>query len=316
MVFLILIIKEVIILKKAFIRHDNLRKIMDKLELDITLENMENFLSELKHSTLILAANITCEPFSFAAVDIDGDTFGFLFTDIHEFEKFIDDDCESHMLDFQAYKIFVDEDIVDGFILNPESEAFFLDSDLFSLFDETPEYEFNPFEGYSTSQLKDLKKSIDNHDLEDFISDYFNYENYLGLFEKISSSTLLTLMLSWDNLERYARDGVISMEKTGPLGFLYLDEIGGKYATVFTSEDKISNVNTTLNKYSQIVNFSNLVNFTIKDDLDGIIINPNSEHLILPRYILLRYFEILNQVCNDERLNTAIMHMFLIETDA
>ena len=280
------------------------------------MENIDNLLSELKHSTLILAANISHEPFKFAVVNLEENTFGFLFTDMIEFEKFIDDGCESHIFDFQTYKMMVEGGMVDGFILNPESEAFFIDSDLFSLINETPQSEFNLFEGYSTSELKDLKNSIDNHGLEEFISDYINYGDYFGLFERISDSTLLTLMLSRDDLEDYACDGVISMKKTIPLAFLYLDEIGGKYATVYTSENKISNVNTSLNKYSQIVNFLNLVDFIIKDDLDGIIINPNSEHLMIPRYILLRYFEILNQACNDKRLNTAIMHMFLIETEA
>ena len=138
---------------------------------------------------------------------------------------------------------------------------------------------------------------------------------YEQLFEEISHSTLLTLMVSRKNLDFLADDGVISM-KDEPLGFLYLDRMGGRYATVYTSEEKIKSVPTPLNKYSQIVNFSQLANYALHDDLDGIIINPNSDNVTITREVLLEYWSLLEDWCNDERLNTAIMHMFLIEEEA
>ena len=54
----------------------------------------------------------------------------------------------------------------------------------------------------------------------------------------------------------------------------------------------------------------------LNDDMDGIIINPNSEHILLTRDVLMEYYPLLEKTCNDTRLNTAIFHMFLMEGEA
>ena len=59
-----------------------------------------------------------------------------------------------------------------------------------------------------------------------------------------------------------------------------------------------------------------MTNFILNDDMDGIIINPNSEHVLLTRDVLLEYSSLLEETCNDTRLNTAIFHMFLIGGEA
>ena len=130
------------------------------------------------------------------------------------------------------------------------------------------------------------------------------------IFDKISKSTMLTLLLSEYDLKELAEDDVISLAETGPLGYLYIDEIGGQYTTVYTSEEKISKIKTDLNKYSQLVNFSHMANFILSDDMDGIIINPNAENVLITRDILLEYCDKLEETCNDSRLNSAIFHMF------
>ena len=131
----------------------------------------------------------------------------------------------------------------------------------------------------------------------------------------ISKSTMLTLMVSNDDLTDYAKDGVISMLETGPLGYLYVDGIGGEYATAYTSEDKMASVQTDKRKYSQIVNFSQMANFILNDDMEGIIINPKSDNILLTRETLLEFSPVLEKTCNDSRLNSAIFHMFLMDNE-
>jgi len=53
-----------------------------------------------------------------------------------------------------------------------------------------------------------------------------------------------------------------------------------------------------------------MVNFILNDDMDGIIINPSLDNVILTRETLLKYSGVLEKVCNDSRLNSAIFHMF------
>lgn len=304
-------------MRKHYIKHDNLRKSLEILYDDI--ENIpdseiEKFFGELKHSSLIIAAEINGALVNFSTVENEGKAYGLLFTDMDEFRKLLsDEEHESHIFDFLVYQTFVKEDMIDGYILNAESECFLLNEEFVLAVDDLPLHEFEAKEVFTTSELKNLKDSINNTDLERFIMDPLNLGKYEELFEKMSHSTLLTLMVSDIDLTEFAEDGVISMMETGPLGFLYLDEIGGTYATVYTSEEKISNVRTPLNKYSQIVNFSQMTNFILNDDMDGIIINPCCENILLTRETLMHYSGLLEKTCNDTRLNTAIMHMFLME---
>ena len=146
-----------------------------------------------------------------------------------------------------------------------------------------------------------------------FLTDSKKVGEFEELFELISNSTLRALMLSSDDLTEYANDGVICQLETGPLGFLYIDNVGGKYAAVYSSESKIKNVSTPYNKYSHIVNFSEIITFILNEDMDSIIINPNSDNVLLTRYVLLKYCPIIEKTCNDSRLNSAIFHMFLID---
>lgn len=305
-------------MRKSFIKHENLKKSLEELQSDELADDMiDRFVNELKHSNLILAADIRESEIKLALVQIEGKDYGFLFTDMDEFRKTIsDDDCGSQYYDFNVYQTLVEESMLDGYIINPSSIGFVLKKELILAIDDLPDHEFSAEEVYTASELKHLKDSMDNGDLEDFIRDSANIGKYEELFEKMSDSTMLTLMLSNEDLTGYSEDGIISLQKTGPLGFLYLDEIGGEYATVYTSEEKISNVATNLNKYSQIVNFSQMTNFVLNDDMDGIIINPNSDNILLTRDVLLEYSSLLEKKCNDTRLNTAIFHMFLIGGEA
>lgn len=152
---------------------------------------------------------------------------------------------------------------------------------------------------------------MDNSKLEQFLKDPSNVYDYEKLFDLISSSTLLTLMVSGNNIK--AENGVIFLEKSGPNGALYIDRMGGNYATVYTSEEKISKVDLPKSKYSQIIDFSYMVNFTLFDDLDGIVINPRSDNIILTRDILLEFSEMLSKTCSDSKLSSATYYMFPVE---
>ncbi len=305
-------------MRKPYIKHENLRKALEEIYFSESHdgETFERFENELKHSCLIVAADMTESSLNFRVHENGDEQYGVLFSDMDEFNKtFSNDECESHSMDFLFYQLVISEGLLDGFVLNPESECLLLKRELFLEIDDLPEHQFNNRNAFSTGELKKLRDSIDNSDLEKFVRNPNNLASYEELFEKISGSTLLTLMLSRDDLTEYASDGIISQFETGPLGFLYIDEVGGNYATVYTSESKMCNVQTPFNKYSQIVNFSQMTNFVLNDDMDGIIINPNAENIILSRDILLEYSSLLEKTCNDSRLNAAIFHMFLIEED-
>lgn len=304
-------------MRKLFTKHDNLRKTLEDLHVqghEIEESVFIRFLNEMKHSCLIIAADKSEDNINFRVYEHEGKDYGVLFTDMDEFRKsFSDEECESYSFDFAVYQKMIELGLLEGFLINPESECFLLKKELFLKITDLPDHEFDDNEAYSTAELKKLKENMDNHELEEFIADPDNIGRYEELFEHISHSLMLTLMLSDEDLEEYSEDGVINMMKTGPLAFLYLDEVGGQYATLFTNEDNMKCVDTELNKYSQIVNISMMTNFVLNDDMDGIIINPGLDNILLTRDVLFEYCQLLEVICNDKKLNTGIFHLFLMD---
>ena len=212
---------------------------------------------------------------------------------------------------FELYQNVIKTTDIEGYILNPASEKYLFTDKFILGITNLPKTNFFSDNPYSEEELKSLNDNIDNRELEDFITDSRNIGYYEGLFEKLASSTMLALMLSANDLSDYVADGIISMKSTGPLAQMYVDMIGGEYATLFTSHEKMDYVGTDYFKYSQIVNVATLVNFVLSEDMDGIIINPESDNVLIPRSELLKYCLGFEKFANDERLSNAIYYLFI-----
>ena len=167
-------------------------------------------------------------------------------------------------------------------------------------------YTTNP---YSEEELLNLKNSIDNRKLEAFIENRANIGDFEGLFEHMANSRLLALMLSDLNIEKE----MICLKESGPIASMYMDRVGGIYATVFTSEAKMAEINANRHKYSQLINLATLVNFILTEDMDGLIINPETDNVLIPRASLLRYSLGFERYANDERLSEAMFYIFKIK---
>ena len=250
-------------MRKHFVNHDNLRRHLAEFEKkgeDVSDETLNMLLGELQHSCLIIAGDVSTTH-QMAMFNHDGKRYGFLFTDMDEFRKFDpNSECPSEACDFEVYKTMVESGDADGFVLNPLSEGFIIIREIFKSISHLPQHDYPPEGSYTSFELRDLRDSMDNRELEDFLNDSSNIGRYEELFARISGSDL--------------------------------------------------------NKYSQIVNFSQLTNYALNDGLDGIIINPNCENVMISREVLLEYWSVLEEFCNDSKLNTAIKHMFLIKEEA
>lgn len=302
--------------RKVRIRHDNLKKLMKRIteDEDYSQETTLRFFNELKHSKLILSGkpsdNWGVHP---AVVDICCGKLGLLFTDMDEFIKaFPDMKYQPYDHPFSEYLITLDNKDLDGFIINIEGEFFLLNKELTDLMNPLPERPLLIEKDYTPSELKELKDSIDNSSLEEFINDPSNIGNYKNLFDEISSSMMQILAISVDDYADIADEGVISLERK-PLVMEYMEESDGFYSLVFTSNEKFENVQTPFNRYSQIINFWEFVSSILEYNGDGIIINPNSEHFLIKRDVLVQYSDYIKEKCDDKRLNSAMLNIFLME---
>lgn len=296
--------------------HKHLRLVIEDIHANedrLSRDLLMKLINEFRYSSLLIAAKRENDTLNFIIYDDEDAKITPLFTDRDEFRKFYrDEDIIVLENSFELYQNIIKTTDIEGYILNPASEKYLFTDEFILGITNLPKTNFYSSNPYSESELKEIYNSIDNNELEEFIAKRQNAGYYEGLFEKMSRSTLLALMLSPNDLSSYSRNAMISMQTTGPLAQMHIDRIGGEYATLFTSKDKIKQVKTEYFRYSQIVNLATLVNFVLSEDMDGIVINPESDNVLIPRSELLRYSLGFEKFANDERLSTSIFYMFLI----
>ena len=297
--------------------HKHLRTVIEDIHANddkLTEDLLFKLTNEFKYSNLLIPAKKENGTLNFIIYEDEDAKITPLFTDRDEFRKFYsDDDIQVLENTFELYQNVIKTTEIEGYILNPASEKYLFSPEFILSITNLPKTNFYSSNPYTESEFKDIRNNIDNGNLEDFITSPSNVGYFEGLFEKLSSSTLLALMLSNQDLTPYAEDGIISMQSTGPLARMHVDRIGGEYATLFTSEEKMGHVRTDLYRYSQIVNLATLVNFVLSEDMDGIVINPDSDNVLIPRSELLKYSLGFEKYANDERLSTSIFYIFPVE---
>lgn len=299
--------------------HKHLRIVIEDIfsnNNELTEELTLRLIHEFRYSNLYIPAKRDEFGLNFIIYEDDnGLKLTPLFTDPNEFRKFFNDDEDIGLMQnsFELYQNILKTTDIEGFILNPATEKYVFSKEFLLDIKNIPKTNFYSTNTYTIDELMNLKDSK-NESLENFIKNPQNVGNYEALFEQLSNSNLLTMMISDVDLTSKAKDGVISMMDSGPLAQMYTDEVGGVYATIFSGEDKIKAVETDKFRYSQVVNLAMLVNFVLSEDMEGIVLNPGSDDVLIPRLTLLRYSLGFEKFANDEKLSNTIYYMFLIDS--
>lgn len=299
------------------ISHKHLRSVIEDIYLNdnkITEELFLRLINEFRYSNLYIPAKRQNGTLNFIIYEDESEKITPLFTDLDEFHKFYrNEDIEVLNNPFELYQNIIKTTDIDGYILNPASEKYLFKKEFILGIENIPKTSFFTNNPYSEEELKEIYASIDNEALEAFCANPANIGDWEGLFERLSRSCLLTLMISDLDLTERAKDGLISQKSTGPLANMYLDRIGGRYATIFSSTEKIKEISTSKYKYSQIINLATLVNFVLSEDMEGIILNPSSDSFLIPRSVLLKYSLGFEKYANDGRLSESMYYLFLID---
>ena len=293
--------------------HKHLRTVIEDIysnENQLTEELTARLIHEFRYSNLYIPAKRENDTLNFIIYEDEGSKLTPLFTDMDEFRKFYKNDENIQVLQnpFELYQNVLKTTDIDGYVLNPSTEKYLFKKEFILAIKNIPKTNFYTTNPYSQEELLSLKKSVDNTDLESFIGDRSYVGDYESLFEKMANSQLLGLMLSDLSIDKE----IISLKQSGPIASMYTDNIGGVYATVFTSESKMDVINTDKNKYSQLVKLATLVNFILTEDMDGLILNPESDNVLIPRVTLLRYSLGFEMYANNERLSEAMYYLFKI----
>ena len=292
--------------------HKHLRNVIEDIYSNdnrLTEELTSRLINEFRYSNLYIPAKRENNTLNFIIYEDDEIKITPLFTDLDEFHKFFkDEDIQALQNSFELYQNILKTTDIQGYILNPSSEKYVFKKEFILAISNIPKTNFFTTNPYTEEELIDLKNSINNESLESFIGDRANIGDFEGLFEHMANSRLLALMLSDLDIKR----DIISLKETGPIASMYTDRVGGVYATLFTSEAKMESIATARHKYSQLINLATMVNFILTEDMDGLIINPESDNVLIPRASLLRYSLGFEKYANDERLSEAMFYIFNI----
>lgn len=295
---------------KSMTNHKHLRTVIEDIYSNnnrLTEELTSRLINEFRYSNLYIPAKRENGTLNFIIYEDEEIKITPLFTDLDEFRKFFrDEDIQALQNSFELYQNILKTTDIQGYILNPSSEKYLFKKEFILAISNIPKTNFFTTNPYSEDELLALKKSVDNSNLENFIEDRANIGDFEGLFEHMANSQLLALMLADINID----NEIISLKQTGPIASMYTDRVGGVYATVFTSEAKMNEIGTGKHKYSQLINLATLVNFILTEDMDGLIVNPQSDNVLIPRGSLLRYSLGFEKYANDERLSEAMFYIF------
>lgn len=299
------------------ITHKHLRTVIEDIYSngnEVTESLLTRLINEFRYSNLYIPAKRENGRLNFIIYDDEDLKITPLFTDLDEFHKFYKSaDIEVLNNSFELYQNILKTSDIEGYILNPASEKYLFKKEFILGIKNIPRTNFYSTNAYSEDELKAIMENLDNSGLEEFISNPQNIGDYEALFEMLANSRLLALMLSETDLTPYMKDGVINQQNTGPLATMYMDNVGGRYAALFTSEGKISDVNVRGYRYSQLVNLATLVNFVLCEDMEGIILNPGSDSVLISRLNLLKYSLGFERFANDERLCESMYYLFDIK---
>lgn len=293
--------------------HNHLRVVIEDIYANDNRLN-ENLalklVNEFRYSNLYIAARKENDTLNFITYEYNDLKLTALFTDHDEFHKFHhEEDIQLLQNSFELYQNILKTTDFDGYILNPASEKYLFTKEFILTITNIPKTNFYTTDAYSASELLDIYRNVDNRYLEEYISNPKNVGDYEMLFERLANSTILTLMVSDLEFE----NDMIDLREIGPVAGMYTDKVGGIYVTIFSSTDRIRQVNTSKFKYAQLVNLAMLVNYVLVEDLDGIVLNPDSDNVLIPRSVLLRYSLGFERYANDARLCEALYYMFSLD---
>ena len=271
---------------------------------DMLREVQDRFISELIHSSFLIAVD---EKYNPVCMSINGEKYAFIFTSTEEFEKtYPHDDVSSLEAELSALMDVIKPFRLGGFILNASTQNFCLTKNFLKGLDDIPSCIICSSKAYSSEELKNLRKSIDNEALENFIR---TSDDYMEFFRIMSSSVLFAIAESESDMDILEHDGIVD---TFGLDHKYDYYIHENHVALFTGEDKIECIESSKFRYLSLVNFASLVHYSINRELEGIVINPGEDDYIVPIDVLIENWALINQTCFDERLVSASHSLFQI----
>ena len=251
------------------------------------------FISELSVSNLLIPANFEADNISFPHLETDdGRQFLALFTDADEFAKYSDEFVPlPNGLEF--YNEIIEDLDLNGAIINPMSDDFFVDRQLLKKLDN--HLENSSEDGFDASKLREIADTTQNPKLRAFIADDENFNNFTDFPVLLRDAVLLNVVTLHESVDL----DVVNRMEYGGFALATIKSGRDDYCALFTGKDAIEATAdiSSANYYYQVVNYIELFKYVLSMDMEGIIINPGLEDFYVPRD------EIFNLICDHTLIN-------------
>lgn len=283
---------------------------------EINTKDITNLIFELKMSNLFIPAAGDEEDLIYETLILEEDELVLLplFTSEEEFYKFYDRNSEYQPLEneFDIYaEIAADEDI-NGIIIDAEGVAARIPQDMLEIAMADFSIDFTDIPTRSLKEIKRAYKTASNDELLRFIKNSSNESNFESLMIELSSSFPLNLVVSEESLDGHAKNGVIKADDVGGFSLYVVDYDGKDYAAIFTDKKAISQTvfEEGMHYYGQLTKTSTLFDFVLRNDMDGVIINPNTVNYIIPRSEILSQASGIEIVVEDQSFRNCLDYAF------
>lgn len=287
---------------------------------EIPMELLLNLIGELRVSNLLIPAVEKEDELVFENVVFEDDdsTYLPLFTNVEEFEKHQGDDSEFEPLDnnFELYLEIVKESGVDGIIIDLEGMCIPFDKDFLA---EIPtgnpvSFSDDDEDACSKEELKEIFENPGNEEFVSFLKNDADHDDLEPLMVELSNSHLFNAVISDDPLDEFAQDGIIESSDVDGFSLFVIDDDPIHMAMIFTSKEEMAETlkDSEANFYGQITVLTDLFEFVLRNDMDGIVINPNSLEYYILREEILSQARGIELIAEDGRFRDSLDYAFLI----
>ena len=294
---------------------DLLKKILNTEYLNEVL--LLNLTNELRFATLICAGSPVDEfSFNYPMFDLeDGTSILPLFTDEQEFyaSELNIDGLEPVPYYFEHSFELLDDESVNGILINPDTEEFFVPKDIINLVAMSQIGVSNSLDNDSSfacdgNDLKLIFDTISNDTLVEFLNDDNNAFDYDGLFNEFSKSMLSTIVICEDLEKNF--DDIYPVDPANISLFREIDEEENSWLVLISNKDTFYNLvsfqGDQSDYYAQLVNPEELAIYALEHDFEGIKLYNEEEYIPIPRSILLEKIDSIKILCHNPRLNNSI----------
>ena len=281
---------------------DVIRYILDTTEDIIAPKDIDHLFSELMLATLIAPS---CGAGLIRGTSKNSDKINLpLFTSIDEFNiDFEESNIFPVPFELPFYLDFLDDDEMEGIVINPGIDNFFISNDwILEIYERYPDFTsyWNLKSDFTIEELKELYNK-DTSDIDSFLDDYMGFG--LGvLVKELSKSVVYTYTASKEDLSKYIDDGFIKTSDVEGNGIFTVKEDNLEGCYIFTSPKYFKptqehHEKQGWNLFALPTTLELMAKYIIELDLDALVINPAHQNIVIYRNDLLKYLNLIIDEC-------------------